>query len=722
MNTLRKIINKRTFSLSIRKLSFKILLGFVLVVAISLILFIIQGYFSEFKPVSYLPEMNTINLDQYQSGVNQTKLESPWYILLVDEDGGVTIKTLEGEVIISNLTYYAVCEGTNNNWGLDNVSVKLNCDSIISIQGEGPLAVLVNILLTVHKDLPKIDVDIKTRYNINTIVRREALVAEFDVPVSEVYRKNRQIDIKSFDSEYWLEREGVRFGRGSRSALIYHTPFVSSLQLDSEKNLLFINLEYFLDHPYTDIPYQVDGGGRWRDLSTANYSAGRERINNFSIYFGNFPKVTPRLMLVPDGYLAGYIFTEHADGANIRTHRAVYFGSEEISNFKDAVGGFAGHKIPTTKSVFYANPEGLSLISIRDDADYPQYLDFLDQLYKTGLYDICLHTPDNFTSNRKLLEESIKYMKDRFNTKTWIDHGMYSGKINRECFVCDGLNPNSEFYAADLWEKFNTLYFWSPAVEFISEYSPNYVSIKKEIAKLNFRKASIELWGRYLSQRELKENTFYTAFIKLLRRSSSKSELNSLKPIKGDSYPTPLYWQNLTRTNHFYSWVTDYAKGYSKLSSNKAKKQVIIEQRLLDKLLADWGLFINHGYFPRIRPGFDDGVWTVHEGKVIINPYFDRILEIMARLRDEGNLFITTVRDMLDYWILIENVSFKYMSDGIIYIYNGNDKPIKGLSLVVNASNVWINNKIPKFRRVGENTIFWFDIPARNQVSLIVEP
>ena len=61
------------------------------------------------------------------------------------------------------------------------------------------------------------------------------------------------------------------------------------------------------------------------------------------------------------------------------------------------------------------------------------------------------------------------------------------------------------------------------------------------------------------------------------------------------------------------------------------------------------------------------------------------------------------------------------MPDGVIYINNGNDEPIKGLSLVVHANTVRINGEIPKFRRVGENTIFWFDIPAKHSVSMQVE-
>lgn len=701
---------QKTFAKNSYKLVLKILFWIFLLTSVFLVTFILLGYFAASKPITYLSDMHAIVLESYPSGINQIELESSWYKLLVDENGKVAVKTFEGEIIMSSLEYYSVYEGTNNNWGLKDVSVRLSNDSTISITGNGPMDVFVNVFLTVHKNLPKIDLYIKTHYNLSTIVLREALVAKFDVPLSEVYLKNRKIDVAPFDSEYWLQRQGVRFGHGDRSALVYHTPGVSSLQLNSEKKILFVNLEYSLDHPYVHFPYQLDGGGRWTDLSAANYIAGTERNNNFSIYFGRLPQVIPRLMLVPNGFLAGYVFTEHADEGDLRRNRAVYLGAENISDINSSLGGFVGHKIPVTKSVFYIDTLGCS---VRDD---PQFLDFLDQLDATGLYDICLHTPEYYNSNRKILEESIKFMKERFDASTWIDHGFFSGKYNRESFICDGLNSSSEYYTADLWGKYNTRYFWNAANEYIGV-----LSLREEIREMRLKNASVELWRRYLSQRELKGFTFYDGFTELLKGYPSRFELNSLQPIKGNSYPTPLYWQNLTRTGYLYSWGTDYEKVYSRLSTNKAKDQLAFEQRMLNRLLTEWGVFINHGYFARNQAGYDPGTWTEREKKIIINPYFDKILEVMARMRDEGNLYITTIRDLMDYWILLDSISFEYMQDGAIIVYNDNDVPIKGLSLVVDANAVWLDKEIPKFKRVGEETIFWFDIPANDHVSMHFE-
>jgi len=696
---MRKTVKTKISIGNLRKFIFRILLGVVSVAILLIATVFLQGYLAASKHVSYLPVIPARDFESNQHREKIIKLKCSWYELQVDEYGKIAIVTLKGDTIMSNLTYFSSYEGAADNWGLKKTSVKLSSDSTISIMGEGHMNVKVSILLSVHKDNPELEVAIRTHYGSNTTVYRETLVAAFDIPVSKVFKKNRQVDYKSFDPEYWLQQQGVQFGNGSRSALIYHTPYVSSLQLDAKRNLLFVNLEYYLDHPFIHIPYQEDEGGRWVDRSNATYTEGAERNNSFSINLGEIPAVTPRIMLVPNGYLAGYVFTEHADGGTIKTHRAAYFGSENISNLKDATGGFVGHKIPVTKSVFYADYGGPAGSSVHPDSI--QFLDYLDQLQKTNDYEICLHTPERDNSNRKSLEESIKSMKERYNTITWIDHGMYKGKVNRECIVADGLNPNSRNYAADLWEKYETRYFWSPAVELLRDYS-----LKENLMKFRFYSVSQNVWKRYLSPEELNKIKFGAALREMVTRYEEEGESNSLLSYKGSAYPTPLFWQHPTQTRNFYSWTTDYGKPYSSLSS----KKVMAEQKLLNKLILEWGVFINHGYY--VRNNLDDGVLSQLNGKMVINPYFDQILGLMSRMRDDGDLYITTIRDLLDYWIRIEKISFKYMPNGVIYIYNNGTEQIKGLSLVVNADTIRVNGEIPKFRRTGDDTIFWLDIKA----------
>jgi hypothetical protein len=310
-------------------------------------------------------------------------------------------------------------------------------------------------------------------------------------------------------------------------------------------------------------------------------------------------------------------------------------------------------------------------------------------------------------------------MKDRFDAVTWIDHGFYTGKFNRECICADGLNANSEYYAADLWEKYGTRYFWSTESELIKKKNWE-VSPKKELKRLKLYSASVGIWREYLSSEELKKMSFFSSFVELLNRYPYDEELNSLQPVKGNSYPTPLSWQHPSRTRLFYSWVTDYSyEDVSKrLWTNKAENQFAIELKNLDKLLVDQGVYISHGYYIRNMPGYD--VSSELNGEITVNPYFEKTLEYMSEMRDNGSLYLTTIRDLLNYWILTENISFKYMPGGEINIYNNNDKPIYGLSLIIQSSGILVNGEIPKFKRVGDDTIFWFDIQAREHVVLKV--
>ena len=693
----------------------RILLWIIILIASLLILFIIAGHYGAKNAGSFLPETKPKYLRSRASKEDKIQLENPWYILEVEENGDITVRSTKREIIMSNLTYYSEYEGINENWGLDSVTVYLSNDSTVSITGKGSAETLVNVLLTVSKNNPRMDVRINTHYNMNATVCREALIAEFNIPLSEVYLKNRRIDFKPFAPEYWLQRQGVRFGNGSKSSLIYGTPHISSLQLKSKSRELAINLEYYLDHPTIHIPYEMNGTRNWLDYSLADYTEGSERNDFFSIYFGDVPEVIPRLMLVPQGYLAGYVFTEHADGGNIRTHRAAYFGSENITDPENATGGFVGHRIPVTKSVFYADTTGgPSGSSIRDDKDYPQFLNFLDKLYATGDYDICLHSPEDYSSDRETLTEAIKFMKERYETETWIDHGLFPGKLNRESFICEGLDPNSDLYAADLWEEYDTRFFWNPAVETLRKR----VSPKEELKNLNVLKLFAELWRRLWYLHDYQGYNLFSAFFKLLNGYFPMVELNSLQPSRGNSYPTPLYWQNITRTGQFYTWPTEFV--YGEVSPSMAENQLINEKRQLEMLKSNRGIFINHGYY--VRNGVNDFVLSEKNGEYVISPYFDQVLNLMAKMRDEGDLYITTIKDLLNYWILTENISFEYKSDGTIYILNNNEESVKNLSLVLNADadDIRINNEIPASRQAGEDAIIWFDMPAKGHVCLQV--
>lgn len=686
---------------------------------IILFLWLITGYIKARKPVTHLPETTGQVTDWENRSAEEAAIiiKSTYYTLEAYTCGRISVKSPEDESIISDMKYFSSYEGYNDNWGLQNVSVNQENDTSLSISGNALSGTRINVLFIAHRTKPKVDIRITTKYNSAVTVIREALVAELDVPISEVYKKNRQIDTRNFQSEYWLHNQGVRFGSGSRSSLLYHTPGISSLQLNSEKRSLFINLDYYEDHPFIHIPFQPDRGGRWVDLSPSRYEANDERRDSVTFYFGPFPEFLPRLMLVPGGYLAGHVFTEHADGGGtMEPHLAAYFGSDSINDINNATGGFVGHNIPVTKSVMFADEYGkLSDSTIGEASVWSRMRIFLDQLHETGRYDICLHTPEDLNSDRQTLEEAIAFMKDRYGTRSWIDHGMYDGNVNRECFVCDGLNPESDYYSADLWRKYDTRYFWSPAVELIR--NKNRLSTSDLLKNLKVQGASEALWKNHISSGRLNSLSFVKASIELFRNlSTNQEELNSLYPGKGDNLPTPLYWQHPTCTDGLYSWVTDYVKDYRNLSASNSDRHLKIEKQHIDRLIANWGIFIGHGYYVRGRD-----VLMEYNDNLVINPNFDQLLAYLQENQNTGDLYNTTVRDLLDYWILIEKISFLYKPDGTIELSNDNDLPINGLSMAVRADKVFIEGIASLSRRYEDDLIFWFDLPEKTTVTIRFE-
>ena len=415
-------------------------------------------------------------------------------------------------------------------------------------------------------------------------------------------------------------------------------------------------------------------------------------------------------MMVPFGYKAGYVFTEHADNGDIAKQRAAYFGSEDITDAAKATGGFVAHKIPVTKSVFYTGPITSPGASIFEGGQISPLLHFLDQLNATNLYDICMHTPENATSDRNTLKKSVKFMKERYNTISWIDHGFYGGKLNRESMVCDGLDSLSQFYVADLWKKYETKYFWSAAVEMIK--NRDWVSVTTQLKNLHFYNAYVTFLQHYLSPKDLRKLNLLQAFHKIKTNYSYRLEMNTLETNCGEAQPTPLYWQHPTRTQQFYSWATDQEKNYGDLT----EKDVENERAQLSKLIKNQGIFIDHGYFVRNRS--DDRILKNVNGKLVINPKIDAILSILSKSEQNQDLYLTTIKNLLDYWILLDHVQFQYNLDGTMDVINNNNECIKGLSLIIKSKNVLCDGKAPAMKRSGDETIFWCDVPAHNKIVL----
>lgn len=535
------------------------------------------------------------------------------------------------------------------------------------------------------------------RYKKSVEIEREAYLFLLNIIPNSLITKNGLTDSKFNSNEYWLGDGGILIETTSNNLLfLNNSRSISSSQYDNKNNNLYVNLDYNKDHPHTYIlPNQ---NGKWIDKSNSIRKPGDSISHSF--LFNIFDKKTPflKLMKTPFGFLSTFIFTEHADNTDLRTQKAVYFGSENIVKSEKAIGGFVKHQIPVTKSVFYTNNLNLTNNVFNNDFESPQlyiknnheYSTFIDDLFKTNLYEICLHSVDPLNDDRKDVTQALEVFKDKYNISTWIDHGISDGNSNREAFVCEGLDPDSEYYIADLWHKNNVKYFWNSSIERFS----NCFLLKNKIKDFNL-----------------------ISFLRCFRNRIT-GNIDLLKSEIGQQIPSPIYWEHpsvtdkfiswgtLNHSGHHYGWVWDY----------------IYSEKRIRELIINRGIHIAHFYpaFVGKSIAYFNGIWEINNGEIVINNYFDKVLQRLSEFRNEGLLNLITIKEFLDYQYLIKNIEVIYYNNGLIKIINHNNDEIKGLSFSVIASNIYSKQKQINQKQIDGEKIFWFDINAREEVEFIL--
>ena len=533
-------------------------------------------------------------------------------------------------------------------------------------------------ILHCQNSQPEIRVEINEKYRKKQEVDRESIIFSSGQPVSKVFRANRQVDTANFQPEYWLDKQGVQFGSKNEGWSVYHVPDVSSLQLNTVKNQLWVNLDYKRDHPFFRFPLNPDSSEWKTEESASVYHRGDRRQFSFKINLLNTGWEILRLMKNPGGFLATYIWTEHADWTNIQTHRATYFGSEKIIHAKEAIGGFVKYGIPVTKSVFYANPD-----SIRNDGvsggrfpglessikTDPAFFDFLTQISQKGS-EICLHTPEQYTTTPQMFREALSYMQQHFGSSSWIDHGNNNGsQNNREDLVCDATLRKSKFFALKIWPEYGIHYL----------HNSYYEDMK-----------GIDFWqfGRNITKP-------YTGF--------------------GDFWPKADYWVHRSKSASMIHWPTTSVlfidqDGLWDYYFNKANLENFVNQ---------WGTVINHCYPAWVDP--KKGFWTYGEdSSLVAQPGFNQTLANMAELRDAGQLNVCTIKTYLDYRIALESVDYTVFPDGHILLTNQGDQDINQLAMTTLGDFVLVNGLKPAQKITEEGLVFWFDLPAGKSATIRV--
>ena len=521
-------------------------------------------------------------------------------------------------------------------------------------------------------DIIGFNITTETRFKEDVKLLRLAFVLPLPDGEITVFRRNQHIDSLHLQSSYYLDREGFTVKNDSISWSTYHNTGISSLQLDIENRTACFNIDYWRDHPLLHYPMRSDTSDYFEDISYRNVKAGEVLTGEFNI-FSKAPDDLPRLMPVWDGYQSAFIFTEHADWTDIRTHRAVLFGNENITKPEDAVGGFCYYNIPVTKSVFYWNPdhitnaetsEGRFTGLIESIKTNKEFYKLLKSIKKEG-FEICLHSPEIYTTIPSEFPKAMRFMKKQFGTKSWIDHGYNNGpEKNREDMVCDGLLPDSPQYAADLWKENGVRYLWNPYYE------------ENRMERYNFDSHFVQPYDGF-----------------------------------GDALPNRQITTLPNGDKDFLLWSTP-----STLEVNEDREwYYYFDSVRLQRLVDQHNVFITHTYPAWSNPW--RAFWEYDEkGNAVAMPGFNYALSQLARFREEKKILPTTVEAYLSYYEKLQNVEYLILNNQAVRLIN-HGEAIQGLTLLC-SKPVVVEGKAIDFRKVDEGYLIWFDLKKNETITI----
>ncbi|GAB1418966.1 hypothetical protein MASR2M12_17310 [Bacteroidales bacterium] len=518
--------------------------------------------------------------------------------------------------------------------------------------------------------------EVKTIANKPVTLWRNSLVTSFVDSVHAVIRQSGLLDTKSFQSEYYLRNGGVIFGENERTVMMHNSLQLSSSQLNTQKGQLFLNLDLATDHPLLHYPLIPDTSDYFVDLSAATIQKKQCFSGSFSFFFGLKSNAVPRFLWVPYGYDAAFVWTEHADWTDIATQRAVNFGRSNLVRPADAVGGFIGYGIPVTRSIFYANPDGIRNRQASDGlftgfhatlTSDSAFANLMLQLYDEG-HEICLHTPEQFTSTPAMLRKALKDMQLRFKSVNWIDHG-YNNKAenNRENLCCDGLDPQSPVTARRLWKKYGIRYLWNAWYEEVGPWN------------------AFAFDGHFM----IPYPGFGDAFpVSMISRHPS--------------FPEAMLWGTTGTLEAPTDEVWDY----------------LFQPKRMDQLIQNRSVYFAHTYPAWVKEG--KGYWKSEaDGNMVAMDGFNRALKTLQQLREKRLVLPATVQQIVSHYEGLRQIRIAKISDHSLELFNPSNIAIRGMSMAMTGNKVRVNGRETKNQKLsGDDIILWFDLKPQERVTI----
>lgn len=510
----------------------------------------------------------------------------------------------------------------------------------------------------------------QSRYNFDMKIVRQALVIPFNDDVTEVYRTNCTTDTSNFQNCYYLADKGFSIGKGTSRVSAYHNSKISSLQLDAENKTAYFNADYWRDHPLIHYPLNNDTLDYFVDVSCREVTSESVISSTIELYMGIDAERLPVFMPIGGGYSGAIIFTEHADWTDIRTQRAVLFGNENITEGDSAVGGFVYHLVPVTKSVFYNNPDNITNEERSGGAftseqanlmmdDNLEFYNTIEQLNQRG-FDICLHTPEQYTTQGDNMDEALAFMHEKFNSISWIDHGYNNtAKHNREDLVCDGLQ-----LSVPLWKKYGIRY----------------------------------LWNAYYEENPLPQYDF---------------DCNLMHPYPGfgDALPHPQITTLPDGDNSFLLWSTPNT---FETDSDGGWNYFFSRERL-ERISNNHDVFITHIYPAWVLQ--ERSFWEYDSDSVITaRKGFNEALSRISDMRSEKRLNTTTIAKQLAYLEGVKKIKYVITEKNHITLTNTGDS-IKGVTLLFSEMPDF-GEKTIQTRKTSDGIVVWFDMDKDESITI----
>ena len=301
--------------------------------------------------------------------------------------------------------------------------------------------------------------------------------------------------------------------------------------------------------------------------------------------------------------------------------------------------------------------------TIKTDREFEK---LLKKLYKIG-FDICLHTPEQYTTTQSNLKEALDYMQRHYKSTTWIDHGYNNGlSNNREDMICDGLDPQSDYYAAYQWQSHGIKY----------------------------------LWNAYYEENRMNQWCF---------------DNNLTQPYAGFGDALPNRQVTTIVGYDFLAWCTPST--LEAVTDNDWDFYYSDER--LQRLVDHHDVHITHIYPAWVWPGRT--FWTYDADSTIVAlPGMNRAFERIAAFRDAHKMLPMTIKTYLDYYSGLLHVNYEIIDEEHIRLTNiGNE--VKGFTLLCPSPIRFEDNRYYEYRKSGEDYYIWFDMKPYDEVTIKIE-